>query len=167
MTDIKKELDINEDRSCDEALNNLECKIRENFPWKDSFYSYERDEKGFLYAVVNWEKLNIAFRDPQKLIDTLLVIDHALKTDNKIFLYGYLHWRFIVEKLPFFENLFKKKSVTLIQSWWNKTDKNNIEELFIFIMNQKWIDSSKWIIKWPICKWPIDEACINALWNRN
>jgi hypothetical protein len=42
--------------------------------------------------------------------------------------------------------------------------KNDIEELFVFIMKVKWIPIEDWKLEDSICKWWISIKCKQTLW---
>lgn len=59
-------------------LDDLQCRIDE-INSENKFYNYEKDKQWNYYPKVNWVKLEIWFKDPEKLIKALNVINHMIQ----------------------------------------------------------------------------------------
>lgn len=165
--------------SIDNKLDKLEARIQ-SYNNPNHIFAYEKSEYGTFYALVNGQKLDIVFDTPQQLIEVLEIISVALKTPNDIKLTGDLHGRYIVEQLPFFEriknlfqlNLNKTLAETKKYAAYNNNPetfqqaKNDMEELFVFIMALKGIPSENWVLWGEICKSNTKySSCRDALGN--
>lgn len=133
----KKEIYNN---SIDYNLDQLEQRIKE-LNEKNWFYSYEKDENWFFYAICNWKKLDIPLENPDKLIDVLKFLKNAIDT--------YLSSWYSKEKLYVSTNWF--------MSW--PSFVTNYHD--IFVDNRKWITEK---IMWDTT-FLTDEAVTKMFWS--
>jgi len=149
---INETLDKKEDLV---ALGVIEA-IDKQIPNIDLDLAIDRENNKY-YFISNWnDHLNISidFKDLPEIWSILVKL-----LNNDIHLFWDLNWRSIAKDTMMPDWLEEK----FISDW--KLTKNEIEELFIFVMNAKWIPMEDWQLEDTICKWWVNNACKQALWN--
>ena len=119
--------------------------------------AYDKKEDNY-YILANNEALNI----PIKLNNLPKFWAIMVKLFNKnIQLFWDLTWRSIAED-TWMPDWFEKK---IIKDSDFNLSKNDIEEIFTFVMKSKNIPMEDWKLESTICKWWVNQNCKEALWN--
>lgn len=154
--EINWKLDLKEKSIAIEILN----KVDANVPFDiDLIYNNQNKKYYFIWNEKISLNIPLKFKDLNKIWDILIKI-----WNKDIQLFWDLYWRTISEN-TWLPNLIENEIVSNKKA---NLSKNEIEELFIFIMKVKWIPINDWQIDDSVCKNsnPTDE-CKNTLWNRD
>lgn len=152
---------------------NLSKNIWENYDIKVAI----SPSKWYYFLQINWHKLNIEIKSLDELDKILNSIEKSIKIslvgpveevvwlwDNKI----YLNWDLTSRKIKINDSILPAPFDSEIINSNNTLSKNEIEEIFVFIMKVKWIQKEDWDIKSTICrKNIITDECKNKLWFQN
>ena len=114
----------------------------------------DRENNKFYFIANSKEALNIWF-DLNKLPEFWAIMIKLFNHDIQLF--GSLYWRSIAEDtwaIDWFEEKF-------ISDW--DFSKNEIEEIFVFVMKAKWIPMEDWKLESTVCKWWSNNSCKEAL----
>ncbi len=119
--------------------------------------AYDKKEDNY-YILANNKALNI----PIKLNNLPKFWSIMTKLFNKnIQLFWDLTWRKIAEDTWMIDWLEK----IIIKDNDFNLSKNDIEEIFTFVMKSKNIPIQDWKLESTICKWWVNQNCKEALWN--
>ncbi len=159
---------IDNEKKVDEKLQNLEdnqalwlLKLLDvQIPNIDIDLAVDREDKKYYFLSNYWKgnqqvlDIPLEFNKLTKLWDLLVKL-----FNNDIQLFWSLHWRSIWKDTWMPDGLEEK----FIESW--DFTKNDIEEIFVFVMNSKWISMNDWNIEETICKnSKVTGECKEALW---
>lgn len=155
-------------------ISNLSKILGNNYDVKVAINS-----KQWIYFLkINWNNLDIRINSQEKLENIIKALEKwlSIEMDNSIewkikkqtWLWHYplrLDWDLYSRKMihdtllpDYFDEIF-------IDNKESKLSKNEIEEIFIFIMNIKWIKKEDWNIASTVCKNNnVTEECKGKLW---
>ena len=129
-------------------------------PDVDIDLAFDKENNNYYFISNNTNSLNIPF-DITQLIDAWYTLAQLFKTDIQLL------WSLFDRSI---------KSDTWRVVWAEETiinddklgfEKNDIEELFIFVMKSKGINTEDWEIAREICaNWEVNNDCKEALWNK-
>lgn len=133
------------------------------------------------FLQINWNKLDIEIKSHQKLDKIIKAVEEWLKNkvdnskkwkiknitwfwDNKV----YLTWDVIGRSIKINDSILPTTFDSEIIDSEKFLNKNEVEEIFVFLMNIKWIKKEDWEIEATICrKNTITDECKEALWEPN
>lgn len=156
-------------------ISNLSKILGNNYDLKVAINS-----KQWIYFLqINWNNLDISINSQEKLENISKALEKWLliETDNSIewkikkqtWLWDYslkLNWDLTSRNIIINNSLLPDYfDDNIINNKESKLSKNEIEEIFIFIMNIKWIKKEDWNIASTICKNnTVTEKCKDKLW---
>ena len=149
---ISEQLDKKEDLV---ALWIIET-IDKQIPNVDIDLAIDRENNKYYFIANNKESLNISF-DLNQLPEIWSVLVKLFNNDIQLF--WYIKSRSIAKDslMPYW---LEEMYITS-----NDFTKNDIEELFVFIMKSKWISMEDWQLERAVCaNWHITDECKKALW---
>lgn len=149
---INEKLDKMEENAAIDLLNRIDAKV----PF-DIDLAFDRENNKYYFIWNEKNSMNVAL-DFKELEEIWNVLVEALNKDVQLFwsLYG----RSLAEDTWTPDGLEKK----LIETTWSNFSKDDIEEIFVFIMKTKWIPMEDWKIEETVCaNWAVNDECKQAL----
>ena len=159
------ELLNNEDKKVNKLLDKWQIEtitwiiatIDAQIKWYDIDLAVDRENNEYYYIWNKTNSLRIKLT-MENLVEVWWVLVDLFKNDLK--LVWNIHERKIVNN-----QLLDWR--TFVSNWEYGLTKNDIEELFVFVMNTKWIEKDDWEIENSVCaNWNVNDECLNALWNK-
>jgi len=148
---INEKLDKKEELIALWVLETIDSQI----PNTDIDLAFDKENNKYYFISNSNESLNI-WIDFNNLVELWSILVKLF--NNNIQLFWDITWRSIAKDSLMLDWL-EEKFVTS-----NNFSKNEIEELFIFVMKTKWIPMEDWKLESSICKWWVNNACKQALW---